>query len=195
MTQLAQSQSRLIVICAPSGTGKSTLLERLKKDHPELQWSVSCTTRPIRSGERDGVDYHYITRSDFEKRISQNDFIEWALVHSNYYGTSKSFVDQGIAGGSALLFDLDVQGADAMKRIYGDGAKVIFIRPPSIDELEKRLRGRATDALHVIEERLKNARVELTRAQDYDFLVTNDEVERAYGELASIVGNLLKKAA
>jgi guanylate kinase len=193
MTQLDQSQSRLIVICAPSGTGKSTLLERLKKEHPELHWSVSCTTRSMRPGEKDGLDYHYIAREDFEKRISQNDFIEWALVHSNYYGTSKSFVDQGIAGGSALLFDLDVQGADAMKRIYGDGAKVIFIRPPSIDELEKRLRGRATDAPHVIEERLKNARHELTRAHDYDFLIINDDVECAYGELASIVGKLLKR--
>ena len=183
---------RLIVICAPSGTGKSTLLQRLKVERPELHWSVSCTTRPIRPGEQNGVDYHYITKEDFEARIGQNDFIEWAKVHSNYYGTSKSFVDVGLREGKALLFDLDVQGADAIKKIYGSDAKVIFIRPPSIDDLEKRLRGRATDAAHVIEERLKNAQHELKRANDYDFLVTNDEVERAYRDLAGIVNEILK---
>lgn len=182
----------LIVICAPSGTGKSTLLERLKKDHPELKWSVSCTTRPMRKGEAEGVDYHYITKADFEKRIAEGDFIEYATVHSNYYGTSKKFVDQGAAQGHSLLFDLDVQGADAMKRIYGSGAHVIFIEPPSIDELERRLRGRATDAAHVIEERLKNARAELTRRHDFDFLVTNDEVDRAYLDLKRVVEGILK---
>lgn len=192
---LPAEQSRLIVICAPSGTGKSTLLERLKQDHAELQWSVSCTTRPIRAGERDGVDYHFIDHADFEQRIAKNDFIEWARVHSNYYGTSKSFVDAGLAAGHALLFDLDVQGADAMKRIYGAAAKVIFIQPPSLAELEKRLKGRATDAPAVIDERLRNARSELTRARDYDFLVTNDVVERAYQELAGIVARLLGKGA
>jgi guanylate kinase len=192
MTETAHPKGRLIVICAPSGTGKSTLLERLKKEHPELHWSVSCTTRPMRPGERDGVDYHYITPQDFEARIARNDFIEWAKVHSNYYGTSLGFVNEGTQEGKALLFDLDVQGADAMKKIFGARAHVIFIRPPSIDDLEKRLRGRATDPAHVIEERLKNARVELTRAHDYDSLITNDEVERAYKELASIVAGQLK---
>lgn len=193
MTQKAE-QSRLIVICAPSGTGKSTLLERLKEEHRELQWSVSCTTRPMRAGEVDGRDYHFIARADFEQRIKNDDFIEYAQVHSNYYGTSKMFVAEGLGQGQALLFDLDVQGADAMKRIYGAAAKVIFIQPPSIAELEKRLRGRATDAPAVIEERLKNARSELTRAHDYDYLVTNDVVERAYQELAAIVRGLLGKA-
>lgn len=192
MTDTAHPKGRLIVICAPSGTGKSTLLERLKKEHPELHWSVSCTTRPMRAGERDGVDYHYITPEDFEARIARNDFIEWARVHSNYYGTSLSFVNEGTQEGRALLFDLDVQGADAMKKIFGARAHVIFIRPPSIDDLEKRLRGRATDPAHVIDERLKNARIELTRAHDYDSLITNDEVERAYNELASIVAGQLK---
>ena len=192
MTDTAHPKGRLIVICAPSGTGKSTLLERLKKEHPELHWSVSCTTRPMRPGERDGVDYHYITVQDFEARIARNDFIEWAKVHSNYYGTSLGFVNEGTKEGKALLFDLDVQGADAMKKIFGSRAHVIFIRPPSIDDLEKRLRGRATDPAHVIDERLKNARVELTRAHDYDSLITNDEVERAYKELASIVAGQLK---
>lgn len=191
MTHGHQKRARMIVICAPSGTGKSTLLERLKKERPELQWSVSCTTRPMRPGERDGIDYHFITVQDFEKRIAQGDFIEHARVHSNYYGTSKSFVDQGLAGGKALLFDLDVQGADAMKRIYQDAAQVVFIKPPSLEALEQRLRGRNTDAPHVIDERLKNARFEITRAEDYDHLVVNDQVERAFQDLITIVDRIL----
>lgn len=185
------SSPKLIVVCAPSGTGKTTLLARLKQERPQLNWSVSCTTRPIRTGEANGVDYHYIEKADFEKRIGEGEFIEHALVHSNYYGTSKKFVDQGIAGGKALLFDLDVQGSDSMKKIYGEQAQVIFIQPPSLEELERRLKGRATDADHVIEERLKNARKEISRAQDFDHLVTNDDVERAYRDLLGIIDSLL----
>ena len=192
MTHKQAKIPHLVVICAPSGTGKSTLLEKLKAEYPRLQWSVSCTTRPMRSGEKDGVDYHYITKEKFESLIAENDFIEWARVHSNYYGTSKRFVDHGIAQGAEMLFDLDVQGADAMKRIYGDQAQVIFIKPPSLDALEKRLRGRGTDAENVIVERLKNARSEILRAEDYDHLVVNDDIEKAYQDLKAIVSNLLE---
>jgi guanylate kinase len=181
----------MIVICAPSGTGKSTLLARLKQDHPELEWSVSCTTRPKRAGEVDGVDYHFIDRSDFEAQIAQDLFIEWAKVHSNYYGTSRKFVDEGLFHGKRMLFDLDVQGADAMKRIYADRAQVIFIEPPSVEELEKRLRLRGTDPDAVIRERVENARKELARRKDYDHLIMNDDVERAYGELRKIVEGIL----
>lgn len=189
---MIKTNPKLVVICAPSGTGKSTLLEKLKAEFPRLQWSVSCTTRPIRVGERDGVDYHYIPREKFENLISENDFIEWAMVHSNYYGTSKHFVDQGLLTGSEMLFDLDVQGADAMKKIYGDQAQVIFIKPPSLDALEKRLKGRGTDSESVIQERLKNARSEILRAEDYDHLVINDDVEKAYQDLKRIVSSLLE---
>lgn len=191
MTNSNTKPTNLIVVCAPSGTGKTTLLARLKNDRPQLNWSVSCTTRPIRPGESHGVDYHYIDRADFERRISEGEFIEHALVHSNYYGTSKKFVDQGLNEGKALLFDLDVQGSDSMKNLYGDRVKVIFIQPPSIEELGKRLRGRATDAAHVIEERLNNARKEIARAKDFDFLITNDDVERAYQDLTMIIDSLL----
>lgn len=118
---------KIIVICAPSGTGKSTLINRLKTDHSELEWSVSCTTRAIRAGEVNGKDYHFISTEEFEKQISAGEFIEWAKVHSNYYGTSKLFVSQGLKEGRKMLFDLDVQGADAMKKIYGAEAHVIFI--------------------------------------------------------------------
>lgn len=183
---------RMIVICAPSGTGKSTLLSRLKADHPELEWSVSCTTRSIRSGEVDGKDYHFISVEDFKQGIDKGNFIEWAQVHSNYYGTSREFVDVGLKQGRKMLFDLDVQGADAMKKIYGDDAKVIFIEPPSVEELEKRLRARGTDADKVILERIENARKELMRKHDYDHLIMNDDVDGAYKKLKAVVEGILK---
>ncbi len=182
---------KMIVICAPSGTGKSTLINRLKADHPELQWSVSCTTRAMRSGETNGKDYHFISVEEFEKQIAENSFIEWARVHSNYYGTSKIFVDRGLSSGAAMLFDLDVQGADSMKRIYGTEAKVIFIEPPSVAELEKRLKTRGTDKPEVIAERVANAKKELARKHDYDFLILNDEVERAYQHLKTVIEGIL----
>ena len=183
---------KMIVICAPSGTGKSTLISRLKGDHPELEWSVSCTTRPIRAGEVNGKDYHFIPKEEFEKQIEDGQFIEYARVHSNYYGTSKIFVDQGLHYGHKMLFDLDVQGADAMKNIYGKEAHVIFIEPPSIEELEKRLRIRGTDADKVITERIANARRELERKHDFDFLILNDDVDQAYVKLKAAVERILK---
>ena len=181
----------LIVIVAPSGTGKSTLIKRLLQEVPRLEWSVSCTTRPIRDGEVDGVNYHFLEVDDFKQKIDQGDFIEWAQVHSNFYGTSKSFVDQGIKENKSLLFDLDVQGADQVKKLYGSTANIIFIAPPSVEELQKRLLNRGTDSHATIEERLKNAESELTRKNDYDYLVINDDLDKAYQHLKSIVEPLV----
>ncbi len=182
---------KMIVICAPSGTGKSTLLGRLKADVPDLAWSVSCTTRPMRSGEVHGKDYYFIKPESFERQIAEDEFIEWAKVHSNYYGTSKRFVTEGIAAGKKMLFDLDVQGADAMKRIYRSDAQVIFIEPPSVAELENRLRGRGTDSEAVIHERILNARKELLRKDDFDHIIMNDDVELAYQKLKALVQRIL----
>jgi len=184
-------QGRIIVICAPSGTGKSTLIEKLKTDHPDLMWSISCTTRPIRAGETHGKEYFFITREEFEQKIKDQLFIEYAQVHSNYYGTSREFIDQGLVQGFKMLFDLDVQGADAIKKIYGDKSKVIFIEPPSVVELERRLRGRGTDADHVILERIANAKNELLRKHHYDYLIMNDDVDAAYKKLKAIVEEIL----
>ncbi len=181
----------MIVICAPSGTGKSTLLSRLKSEHPELEWSVSCTTRPMRTGEVNGRDYHFLDANDFQQQISDGLFIEWAKVHSNFYGTSRKFVDEGLNLGKKMLFDLDVQGADAMKKIYGKDAVVIFIEPPSVEELEKRLRTRGTDGDDVIQERVNNARKELSRKNDYDYLILNDDFDKAYSHLKKVVEKIL----
>jgi guanylate kinase len=182
---------KMIVICAPSGTGKSTLLNRLKADIPDLKWSVSCTTRPMRTGETHGKDYYFIKPESFEKQISSEEFIEWAKVHSNYYGTSKRFVTEGLLNNWKMLFDLDVQGADAMKKIYGDEVQVIFIEPPSIEELEKRLTARGTDTIEVIRERIQNAQNELLNKEKYDHLILNDDVNTAYEKLKSVVQRIL----
>ncbi|MBC75586.1 MAG: guanylate kinase [Halobacteriovoraceae bacterium] len=186
-------RGKLIVIVAPSGTGKSTLISKLMHEVKELEWSVSCTTRPIRRGEVNGVDYHFLGEEEFLERKDNNEFIEWAKVHSNYYGTLKKFVDQGLEEGKNLLFDLDVQGCDQMKKIYGDEANVIFIEPPSYEELCRRLKLRGTDSEEVIQERLSNAKSELSRKDDFDYLVTNDDIEKAVGALKKVVGEILRK--
>lgn len=177
---------KILVICAPSGTGKSTLIEKLTLDFPEAVWSVSCTTRPKRPGEVEGTDYFFITEVDFKNKIESGNFIEWAKVHSNYYGTSFDFVDNGLKEGWNMLFDLDTQGADAIKKIYKDLAQVVFIEPPSIEELERRLRARGTETEAVILERVGNAKKEILRKHDYDFLIMNDTVDKAYADLKTI---------
>lgn len=186
-------RGKIIVIVAPSGTGKSTLLAKIQKEITELVWSISCTTRPMREGEVDGKDYFFIKEDEFKQKIQEDAFIEWAKVHSNYYGTLKSFVDEGLEQGKYLLFDLDVQGCDSIKKLYGDEARVIFIEPPSVEALEERLLNRATDSKEVIQERLKNALEELKRKNDFDYNVINDNIDRAYENLKGVINKELGK--
>jgi guanylate kinase len=180
-----------MIIVAPSGTGKSTMIKRLKVDFPSINESVSYTTRPIRPGEIHGVSYFFITRTEFLKMQSENEFLESAEVHGNLYGTSKSFVEKSLEAGKNLLFDLDVQGTDSVKKYFGDKANAIFISPPSVEELEKRLRNRGTETTQVINIRLNNARKELERKNDYDFLVYNYDIEDAYKKLCEITAKIL----
>ena len=187
------SKGKLIVIVAPSGTGKSTMIKRLKVDQPSLVESVSFTTRPMRAGEVHGQSYFFISKEEFFSMRERDEFLEWAEVHGNFYGTSKKFVEQCLAEGKHLLFDLDVQGTDSMKKYFGDLAKVIFISPPSVEELEKRLRHRGTETTGIINLRLMNAKNELLRKNDYDFLVYNDDIENAYSKLKEITASILQK--
>jgi guanylate kinase len=185
-------KGKLIVIVAPSGSGKSTLITKLKVRFPSLQESVSFTTRAPREGEVNGKHYNFITLRDFEDKISKGDFLEYALVHRNYYGTSKSFVMEMLTSGADLLFDLDVQGADAMRSHFGTEAKIIFIAPPSLDELEKRLKKRGTETEEVIKIRLNNAAEELKKKNSYDYSVTNIDLKICEEELATIFQKILK---
>ena len=184
-------KGKLIVIVAPSGTGKSSLIVKLKKNFSQLNESVSFTTRAKRQKELDGVHYNFISRNEFESKILSSDFLEWALVHGEYKGTSKSFVESELNKGRHLLFDLDVQGADSMREIFKDDARIIFIRPPSLEELEKRLRDRKTDSEESIIMRLSNAKTELKRCHDYNYLVTNDDFDMAFSQLSIIVNEIL----
>lgn len=190
---MSNETGKVIVITAPSGTGKSTLIKTLKEEFRELHWSVSFTTRPIRSGEIDGKHYFFISKEEFLKKKDQGDFIEWAQVHGNYYGTSLGFVRSKVDHGYSLLLDLDVQGADSLKKEFQDECKVIFISPPSLEELEKRLRGRATESESMISLRLENARQEMLRKNDYDYCITNDSIEQAYNDLRAVVRSILKE--
>ena len=183
----------LIIIVAPSGTGKSTLIKRLMKDLPELKWSTSYTTRPPRTGEVHGENYFFVSLEEFQSMLNSQDFLEYAVVHSNYYGTSKTFINDRLSAGDVILLDLDVQGADRVKAHFKNRAKAIFIEPPSIEELERRLRDRGTESDQVISERIQNAKNELLKKNSYDFLILNDDIEKAYQRLKSLVSDLCRK--
>ncbi len=186
------SNGKIIVIVAPSGSGKSTLIKRIKNEFQDLLESVSFTTRAAREGEVNGVHYNFISEDEFLKRKENDEFLEWAKVHGNYYGTSKNFVEDEISKGHNLLFDLDVQGTDSFKEYFGDRARVIFIAPPSVEALESRLRGRGTETDESLNIRLDNARRELKRKDDYDYLVVNDDLEKAYTDLSDIFEGILR---
>lgn len=186
------TEGKIIIIVAPSGSGKSTLIQKVKEDFKNLEWSVSFTTRPQRDGEVDGIAYNFIKKDDFETLRDEGEFLEWAVVHQNYYGTSKTFVEKKLNDGVNILLDLDVQGVDSFKEYFGTKAKAIFIAPPSIEALKSRLISRGTDNIEVINVRLENARIELLRKDDFDYCVVNDEIERAYKELKSVMTEILE---
>lgn len=174
-----------LVLSAPSGTGKTTLTRRLLTQFPHFGYSISCTTRFPRAGEQDGRDYHFISVAEFEKRRAEGYFAEWAEVHGNYYGTPLTPVRRMLESGQDLLFDIDVQGAAQLKLTLSD-AVFAFILPPSMTELENRLRKRGTDSEETIQRRLENARGELLEARWYDALIVNDDLDLAYDSLRAL---------
>jgi guanylate kinase len=181
-----QRPGLLIVMTGPSGAGKSSLVRRAQRSLPELEFSVSCTTRPTRRGEVDGVDYHFVDQADFGRRRDAGEFLEHATVHRNSYGTLRSHVAGRIEQGAVVILDIDVQGA-AQVRAAGTDALYVFILPPSFEELERRLRGRATDSEDVILGRLAIARAEMAEAPLFDHQLVNDEIERAAAELIAVI--------
>lgn len=171
-----------IVLSAPSGAGKSTLCSMLLKEFPNLSYSVSCATRAPRAGEIDGKDYYFVSREEFERKIAAGEFAEYAEVHGNLYGTPLAPTRAALASGRDLLFDVDVRGAAAIRAAFSR-ARLAFILPPSLAELESRLRRRALDDEESIRKRLRDAADELSEALWYDALIVNDNLDEAYATL------------
>lgn len=176
-----------MILAAPSGTGKTTLCSRLLSDIPELSLSISTTSRAPRGLEKHGSEYFFVSQAEFEASIKNHQFAEWAKVHGNFYGTAKSTIDQVFKKGQAVLLDIDVQGAESLKKSYPHDTFTIFIHPPSLEALEARLRGRGTDSEATIQKRLKNARDEIAEASKFDLEIVNDDLEQCYEELKAAV--------
>jgi guanylate kinase len=185
--QSSVSPGILLVLSAPSGAGKTTLARRLEQAFPAAQFSVSYTTRSPRGSEREGVDYHFVEPKRFEAMIHKGEFVEWAEVYGQFYGSGKELALAAQQPGGFAVYDIDVQGGQAIKRKF-PSAVLIFVLPPSMEELERRLRSRATDSDDVIARRMLAARAEIERGtQTYDYLIINDDLERAFSQVKAIV--------
>ncbi|NLL37070.1 MAG: guanylate kinase [Fretibacterium sp.] len=180
-------EGKLFVISGPSGVGKGTLRARALEGFDDLVYSISCTTRPPREGEREGMDYRFISEQEFLERVRQGQFLEYARVHGAFYGTLRSDVERDLAAGLDVLLEIDVQGALQVKQLLPSQAILIFVSPPSVEELERRLRWRHTETEDKIRVRIANAKEELLQADKYDHVVLNDDLFRAAEELKNII--------
>lgn len=183
------------IISAPSGSGKSTIISWLMQEHPELRlaFSISCTSRPPRGTEQHGVEYFFLSPEEFRSRIANNEFLEYEEVYTDrFYGTLKEQVERQMTDGQNVVFDVDVKGGCNIKNFFGNRALSIFIQPPSIEELRRRLTGRGTDAADVIEDRIARAEFELSFADKFDVVIVNDDLERAKQDTLATIQNYLK---
>lgn len=176
---------KCLIFSAPSGSGKSTIVQWLTKEHPELNlvFSISATSRPPRGAEQHGVEYFFLTPEEFKAKIEAGEFLEYEEVYTDhYYGTLKSQVEEQLKNGKNVIFDIDIKGGINVKNFYGEGALSLFVQPPSVEELRKRLVGRATDTPEQIEERLAKAEYEMSFAPQFDRIIVNDDLESAKSE-------------
>lgn len=186
---------KLLIFSAPSGSGKSTIINWLMQEHPELnmRFSISCTSRAPRGQEQNGVEYFFLTPDEFREKIQNDEFVEYEEVYQDrYYGTLKSQVEKQLEAGENVVFDVDVHGAMNIKKAYGDKALSIFIQPPTVEELRRRLNGRGTDAPEVIEQRIARAEYELTFADKFDTVVVNDDLEIAKNDAFRLISEFVK---
>jgi len=179
-------QGAILVISGPSGAGKSSIISQASKEIGEYYFSISSTTRTPREGEIDGIHYYFITKEQFEEQIDRGDFLEYARVHGNYYGTSIQPVKKALAEGKLVMFDVDVQGHRIIRQRISHIVTSVFITPPSLDELQKRLETRNSDKLEVIEKRIKNSKEEVESIIDYDFILVNDDFDKAVRDFEAI---------
>jgi len=189
---LASKKHKMIVVSAPSGAGKTTIVKHLIQKYPELGFSVSATSRKIREGEKDGREYHFVSSDEFRTMIDQEKLFEWQEVYpGSYYGTQVSEVDRIFSEGQFPVFDLDVVGGLNVKKMHGENALAIFIRPPTYEILEKRLRSRATDSEESLQKRLNKAKWELSLEKDFDAVIVNDKLEDALKQAEKLVTDFL----
>ena len=183
---------KLIIFSAPSGSGKTTIVRELLKHYPQFEFSISATSRAPRGVEQNGVDYYFLTQEEFAAKVASDSFVEWEEVYAGTcYGTLKSEMERIWSKGNVIIFDVDVMGGINLKKIFGDAACSIFIMPPSIEELQKRLEGRGTDAPEVIAKRIAKAEFEISKAPEFDYKVVNDLLEVAVAETRAIIDNFL----
>lgn len=183
---------KLVIFSAPSGSGKTTIVRRLLSRFPQFEFSISATSRQPRGAEQDGVDYYFLTQEAFAKAVAEDRFVEWEEVYAGTcYGTLRSEMERIWAKGNVIVFDVDVLGGINLKKIFGEDACSIFVQPPSIEELERRLRGRATDSEEVIAKRVAKAEFELSKAPEFDHVVVNDNLDVAVDETIEIINDFL----
>ncbi len=195
MPSNAMEKGKMLIISAPSGSGKSTIVQWLMTEHPELKlyFSISCTSRPPRGSEQNGVEYFFLTPEEFREKIQNDEFLEYEEVYENrFYGTLKQQVENQRNQGQNVVFDVDVKGGVNIKKFYGDEALSLFIQPPSVAELRRRLEGRGTDTPEAIEQRLAKAGYEMTFAPQFDHVVVNDDLEQAKQDALKIISEFLK---
>lgn len=181
-----EKKGAILILSGPSGCGKSTLLKEVYKDIDDYYFSISTTTRAPRVGETNGIDYFFVTKEEFEKDIENGDFLEYAKVHDNYYGTSLKPINSALSEGKLVIFDIDVQGHEIVRNKLNAIVTSVFITTPSLEVLETRLNSRNTDSLEIIEKRIKNAKGEVEYFQDYDYLIINDDLQTAAKQLVCI---------
>lgn len=185
---------KLIIFSAPSGSGKSTIINYLLTQNLNLSFSISATSRPLRGAEQNGVEYFFLTPDEFRQRIANDEFLEYEEVYQDrFYGTLKAQVEAQLAAGQNVVFDVDVVGGCNIKKFYGERALSVFIQPPSVEELRKRLTGRATDAPEVIESRVAKAEYELGFASKFDTIIVNDDLETAKAEALNVITDFLNR--
>lgn len=183
---MSQINGAVLVLSGPSGAGKSSLIAKIIDDIGDTYFSISTTTRPMRVGEKEGVDYYFVDKEEFEKEVEEEQFLEHALVHGNYYGTSLKPVKKALAEGKLVIFDIDVQGNSAIQHRLGDITTSVFISPPTLSELKRRLEKRSTDSQEVIERRVNMAKREIQRVSEYEYLLINDDLDEAANKLRLI---------